>query len=238
MPDKPWLANYPDGIPAEIDPDRYESLAALIRASFARNGEARAFSNRGTTLTFAEADRLSRDFAAYLRNGLGLSPGDRIAVMLPNLLQSPVAIFGILRAGLVTVNVNPMYTPHELEHQLRDSGARAIIVLESFAGTVEAVLPSLPIETVIVTRIGDAFPLLKRVAVDLIVKYVKRLVPRFYVMFYDLCAIDERERTHRDGQPAGDFTLVYHLTSFERNTDIRVKVALAGDTPVVPTVTS
>ena len=181
MPDKPWLANYPDGIPAEIDPDRYESLAALIRASFARNGEARAFSNRGTTLTFAEADRLSRDFAAYLRNGLGLSPGDRIAVMLPNLLQSPVAIFGILRAGLVTVNVNPMYTPHELEHQLRDSGARAIIVLESFAGTVEAVLPSLPIETVIVTRIGDAFPLLKRVAVDFIVKYVKRLVPRWRI---------------------------------------------------------
>ena len=115
-----------------------------------------------TTLSFRTVDRESRAFASYLTHGLALTKGDRVAVMLPNLLQSPIVIFGILRAGLVVVNVNPLYTPHELEHQLKDCGARALIVLENFAHTVAAVLSRTPVETVLVTRVGDALPALKR----------------------------------------------------------------------------
>jgi long-chain acyl-CoA synthetase len=181
MLQKPWLDTYPEGVPAEIDPSRYASLAELVHESFGRHRDAAAFSNRGSSLSFGEVDRLSRDFAAFLRNDLGLSPGERVAVMLPNLLQSPVVIFGIVRAGLVTVNVNPMYTPHELEHQLRDSQARVIVVLENFAHTVEAVLPGCRVGTVVVTRVGDQFPRLKRLAANWLVKHVKRLVPRFRI---------------------------------------------------------
>jgi long-chain acyl-CoA synthetase len=181
MIERPWLAAYPRGIPAEIDPDRYGSIADLLRASFARHRGAPAFSNHGTTLRFADVDDESRCFAAYLSIKLKLDKGDRVAVMMPNLLQSPIVLFGILRAGLVAVNVNPLYTPHELEHQLRDSGARALIVLENFAATAAAALPQTPVETVVVTRIGDEFPAVKRLVTNFVVKYVKKLVPEWQI---------------------------------------------------------
>jgi long-chain acyl-CoA synthetase len=174
---RPWLASYPSTVPAEIDPSRYASVADLLRESFERYGNAPAFSNFGTTLSFAEIDRESRAFASFLVHVLGLAKGDRVAVMLPNLLQSPIVIFGILRAGLVVVNVNPLYTPHELEHQLKDCGARALVVLENFAHTVAAVLAGTAVETVLVTRVGDQLPALKRSIVNFVTHYVKRLVP-------------------------------------------------------------
>jgi long-chain acyl-CoA synthetase len=175
MPAKRWLASYSPGVPAEIDPDRYSSLVALLEASFARFSAQPAFTNLGTTLKFRDVERLSRAFAAYLQT-LGLERGDRVAIMVPNTLQSPVALFGILRAGLVAVNVNPMYTITELGHQLADSGARAVIVLENFAHTVAAALPQTNVETVIVTRLGDHCAPLKRAVVNFVVKHVKKLV--------------------------------------------------------------
>ena len=177
----PWLDAYPPGVPAEIDPDQYSSLAALLEASFERFGDAPAFSNFGEDMSFAQVDRLSRHFAAYLQSLSTLNPGDRVAVMLPNLLQYPVAVFGILRAGLVVVNVNPLYTARELEHQLTDSGARAILVLENFAATVEEVVELTELKTVIVSRLGDHLPAVRRVITDLVVKYVKRLVPKWRI---------------------------------------------------------
>jgi long-chain acyl-CoA synthetase len=174
---RPWLASYPPTVPAEIDPARYASVADLLRASFDRYGDAPAFSNLGTTMSFDAVDRESRAFASYLVNSLRLTKGDRVAVMLPNLLQSPIVIFGILRAGLIVVNVNPLYTPHELEHQLKDCGARALVVLESFAHTVAAVLGKTELMTVLVTRVGDELPALKGVIVNFVTKHVKRLVP-------------------------------------------------------------
>jgi long-chain acyl-CoA synthetase len=176
MPAKRWLAAYSPGVPAEIDADRYPSLVALLDASFARFAEQPAFTNLGTTITFREVERLSRAFAAYLQALPGLKTGDRVAIMVPNTLQSPVVLFGILRAGMVAVNVNPMYTIPELEHQLADSGARVIVVLENFAHTVAAALPNTKLETVIVTRLGDHCSPLKRAVVNFVVKHVKKLV--------------------------------------------------------------
>jgi long-chain acyl-CoA synthetase len=180
MNEKPWLSAYPPGVPAEIDPDLYPSLTALIEAGFERYRDAPAFSNLGTTLSFDDVEEQSRDLAAYLQS-LGLRPGDRVAVMLPNLLQSAVSIVGVLRAGLVVVNVNPLYTARELRHQLTDSGARAIIVLENFAATVEQVLERTPLETVIVTRVGDHLPWPKRPLVNFVVRRLKRMVPAWHI---------------------------------------------------------
>ncbi len=177
MRDKPWVSSYARGVPAEIDPDRYASLPELFCESFERFAERPAFTNRGTTLSFADIDRLSRDFAAYLQTGLGLKVGDRVAVMLPNLLQSVVVIYGALRAGLVVVNVNPLYTARELRHQLADSGAGTIVVLENFAGTVAQVLAQTDVDNVIVTRLGDQFPTFRRLTVNFVVKHVRKLVP-------------------------------------------------------------
>ena len=175
---RPWLNAYPEGIPAEIDPGSYSSLKALMERSFERFESEPAFSNAGTRLSYAETEALSRHFAAFLQ-ARGLEHGDRIAIMMPNLLQYPVAVFAALRAGLAVVNVNPLYTPRELEHQLRDSGARAILVLENFAHTVEQVVQDTEVETVIVTAIGDQYPLFKRALVNLVVRHVKKLVPRW-----------------------------------------------------------
>ena len=175
---RPWLNAYPEGIPAEIDPGSYSSLKALMERSFERFASEPAFSNAGTRLSYAEMEELSRHFAAFLQ-ARGLEHGDRIAIMMPNLLQYPVAVLAALRAGLAVVNVNPLYTPRELEHQLRDSGARAILVLENFAHTVEQVVQDTEVETVIVTAIGDQYPLFKRALVNLVVRHVKKLVPRW-----------------------------------------------------------
>ncbi|HEX5418930.1 MAG TPA: AMP-binding protein [Gammaproteobacteria bacterium] len=180
MSAKPWLAEYPAGVPAEIDAAQYASLVHLFESSVHRFGSLPAFTNRGTTFSFDEVDRLSRGFAAYLQSS-GLARGDRVAIMLPNLLQSPVAIFGALRAGLVVVNVNPLYTARELEHQLADSGARAIIVLENYAATVARALGAGKLERVIVTAVGDLFPVLDRAATNIVVRRVKRLVPEWSI---------------------------------------------------------
>jgi len=176
MPHKPWLAAYSPGVPAEIDPDHYPSLVALLEASFARFATQPAFTNLDTTLTFAEVDRLSRAFAAYLQSIPGARAADRVAIMLPNTLQSPVVLFGILRAGMVAVNVNPQYTVPELEHQLADSGAETVIVLENFAHTVAAALPRTAVKHVVVARLGDHCSPLKRIIVNVVVKHVKKLV--------------------------------------------------------------
>jgi long-chain acyl-CoA synthetase len=177
MTDKYWLRAYPPGVPAEIDPDRYASLCELLEAAFARYAAAPAFSNLGTTLSFAEIDRQSRAFAAYLQSLPGLDKGERVAVMLPNTLQSPVVLFGVLRAGLVAVNVNPQYTIPELEHQLADSGARALVVLENFADTVEHALPNTQVRHVLVSKVGDHLPWPKRALVNFVVKHVQKRVP-------------------------------------------------------------
>jgi long-chain acyl-CoA synthetase len=177
MSPKPWLAAYSPGVPAEIDADRYPSLVALLEASFERFAAQPAFTNLDTTLTFADVERLSRAFAAYLQSLPGIQPGDRVAIMVPNTLQSPVVLFGVLRAGMVAVNVNPMYTVPELEHQLADSGAHTVVVLENFAHTVAAALPRTAVKTVIVTQLGDHCSPLKRAVVNFVVKRVKKLVP-------------------------------------------------------------
>lgn len=176
MPKRHWLDSYPPGVPAEIDPDSFASLNELFDASFRRFSDRIAVTNRGTGLTFAALERASRALAAYLQSVPGLGRGDRVAVMMPNLLQSPVVICGILRAGLAVVNVNPLYTRRELQHQLADSGARVAVVLENFASTLAAVVDKTAVQLVIVTRVGDHFPWAKRVTVNFVVKRLKKLV--------------------------------------------------------------
>lgn len=181
--EKIWLNHYPQGIPAEVDIHEFASLKDVLKRSCERFADLPAYSNMGASLTYAELDQYSRDFAAYLQNALGLHKGDRVAIMMPNLLQYPVALFGVLRAGLVVVNVNPQYTPTELEHQLRDSGAAAIVVLENFAHTLQLVLdknPKLNLK-VITTEVGDMFPLVKEVLTNVVVKYVKKMVPEWNI---------------------------------------------------------
>jgi long-chain acyl-CoA synthetase len=178
---KIWLESYPPGVPAEIDTGVCASLSQLLERSCARFSDGIAFSNMGASITYAELDRLSRDFAAYLQKVLRLRKGERMAIMLPNLLQYPVALFGALRAGLTVVNVNPLYTASELRRQLADSGAIAIVVLENFARTLQEALPGTEVRFVLATQVGDLFPLPKRWLVNLAVKYLKRMVPRWRV---------------------------------------------------------
>ena len=179
--DKIWLDSYPDGVPEQIDIELYASLAEMFADSVRRYGERPAFANMGRTLSFNELDALSRDFAGFLQIRLALGKGDRLAIMLPNLLQYPVALFGALRAGLAVVNVNPLYTARELRHQLSDSGTTAIVVLENFAHVLEECLAETPIKTIIITRMGDLLPFPKSLVVNLVVKYVKQLVPAYHM---------------------------------------------------------
>lgn len=179
--EKFWLESYPEQVPAQIDADRYASLVEMFDDSVRRFGDRPAFANMGATLTFRELDALSRRFAAFLQSRLGLDKGDRFAIMLPNLLQYPVALFGALRAGLVVVNVNPLYTPRELRHQLNDSGTSAVLILENFAHVLEECLADTPVRSVVTTRMGDLLPFPKSAIVNLVVKYVKQLVPAFHI---------------------------------------------------------
>jgi long-chain acyl-CoA synthetase len=176
--DKIWLRHYPPGTPAEISLDPATTLVDVLRDSCERFGPAPAFHNLGTTLSFADIDRRSRDFAAWL-SARGLGKGERIALMMPNLLQYPIAMFGALRAGLVVVNTNPLYTPRELEHQLRDSGAVAIVVLANFAHVVEKVIARTQVRHVIVTQIGDLLPFPKGAIVNWAARRVKHMVPPY-----------------------------------------------------------
>jgi len=178
-----WLKSYPLGIPAVVDLNEFASLKDMLLRSCQRFGKLPAFSNMGASITYAELDRSSRDFAAYLQKALGLHKGDRVALMMPNLLQYPVALIGILRAGLVVVNVNPQYTVPELEHQLTDSGAVAIVVLENFAHTLQEVLErNLTLNlAVVTTQVGDMFPMVKELLTNVVVKYVKHMVPEWKI---------------------------------------------------------
>jgi long-chain acyl-CoA synthetase len=177
--EKIWLRNYPAGVPAEINPDELPSLQALLLRSLEKYADRPAFTMMDRTLTYRDLDRLSRDFAAYLQKVAGLGKGDRIAVMLPNILQYPVALAGAFRAGLTVVNTNPLYTPRELEHQLRDSGAKAVLILENFAATLADVIEATGVETVIVTGIGDLFPFPKSLLVNFVLRHVKKQVPEY-----------------------------------------------------------
>jgi len=179
--EKIWLKSYPKDVPETINPDHYQSLVELFEESVKKFKDLPSYVNMGHTLTYGELDLLSRDFAAYLQNDLKLVKGDRVAIMLPNVLQYPIAMFGALRAGLVVVNVNPLYTPRELKHQLNDSGAKAIVVISNFASTLEKVVDETPVEHVVVTNLGDQFSPLKRTVVNFVVKYVKKLVPDFHL---------------------------------------------------------
>ena len=174
--DKPWLKSYPEGVPEHIDLDRFHSVVDILEQSCGKYRDRTAFVNMGTSISYAELDHMSRDFAAWLQS-LGLKAGDRVALMMPNLLQYPVALFGVLRAGLVVVNTNPMYTPRELRHQLVDSGARAIVVLENFAHVVEEVRDDVPLEHIVVTSIGDLLDFPKGAITNFVVRRVKRMVP-------------------------------------------------------------
>ncbi|EOZ6413088.1 long-chain-fatty-acid--CoA ligase FadD [Cronobacter turicensis] len=178
---KVWLNRYPADVPAEINPDRYHSLVDLFEQSCTRFADQPAFTNMGEVMTFRKLEERSRAFAAWLQQGLGLQKGDRVALMMPNLLQYPVALFGILRAGMIVVNVNPLYTPRELEHQLNDSGASAIVIVSNFAHTLEKVVDKTPVKHVILTRMGDQLSTAKGTLVNFVVKYVKRLVPKYHL---------------------------------------------------------
>jgi long-chain acyl-CoA synthetase len=177
--EKIWLKHYPAGTPSEINPDEYESLVAMLDSSFQKFAEKPAFYNLGVTLTFKELDDYSKAFAAYLQQQLGMQPGAKIALMLPNILQYPVALFGSLRAGLTVVNINPLYTAPELIHQLNDSGATALVVLENFAATVTKAWPALSLQHVILTKIGDLLPFLKATVFNFFLKYIHKKIPEY-----------------------------------------------------------
>lgn len=179
--DKIWLDHYGPGVPHTIDADHYPSLNEIFEESFRRFADQPAFINMGETLSYRRVDELSRAFAAYLQQDLHLQRGDRVAVMMPNLLQYPIVVMGILRAGMVVVNVNPLYTPRELRHQLRDSGAKAIVIISNFAHTLEKVVNDTEVRHVILTRLGDQLKAPKRALVNFVVKYIKKLVPKYYL---------------------------------------------------------
>lgn len=178
---KVWLKRYPADVPAEINADRYTSLVELFEHAALQYADKTAFINMGQPMTYRQLDKQSRDFAAWLQQGLGLKQGDRVALMMPNLLQYPVALFGVLRAGMVVVNVNPLYTPRELKHQLNDSGASAIVIVSNFAHTLEKVVAETPIKHVMLTRMGDQLAPVKATLVNFVVKYVKKLVPKYHL---------------------------------------------------------
>jgi long-chain acyl-CoA synthetase len=178
MTDRIWLSSYPAGVPAEIDASLYGSLVDLMEESFLKHADKVAYSFMGQDLSYSQTDTLSQAFAAYLQ-GLGLVKGDRVAIMMPNVPQYPVAVAAILRAGLVVVNVNPLYTPRELEHQLKDSGAKAIVIIENFASTLEKCLAATAVKHVVLCAMGDLLGLVKGSVVNYVVRKVKKIVPPF-----------------------------------------------------------
>ncbi len=179
--DRPWFQQYPEGIPREIDVDEFPSVVSVLENAIDNYRSRPAFSNLGRTLTYAEIDELSRQFAAYLLGELKLKKGDRVAIMLPNCLQYPIATFGVLRAGLTVVNTNPMYTARELRHQLVDSGASVVLVLDNFGDTVQEVVRDTPVKQVITTGLGDMLGFPKGNIVNFVLKYVKKMVPEYNI---------------------------------------------------------
>jgi long-chain acyl-CoA synthetase len=177
----PWFKHYSEGVPEKINPDRYASLVEMYDEVMQRCADNIAFSNYGVSISYAELNQKSEQFAAYCQQQLGLKHGDRVALMIPNLLQYPVAIFGLLRAGMVVVNVNPLYTASELQHQLQDAAVSAIVVLENYAHVVEKVLPKLQLRNVIVTKMGDLLGPVKGSLINAVVKYIKKIVPKYHI---------------------------------------------------------
>jgi long-chain acyl-CoA synthetase len=178
MTDRIWLKSYPPGVPADLDTSQYPSLVALMEESFKKYAGRTAYSFMGRDVTFGETDSLSEAFAVYLQS-LGLAKGDRVAIMMPNVPQYPVAVAAILRAGFVVVNVNPLYTPRELEHQLKDSGSKAIVIIENFAATLEKCIANTPVKHVVLCAMGDKLGFLKGTLVNYVVRHVKKMVPEF-----------------------------------------------------------
>ncbi len=179
MVEKIWLAQYPENTPADIDTSEYASLKDLIESAFRKYRDLPAFTNMGHSISYGDLDQMSRYFGAYLQKAAGLNKGDRVAVMMPNVLQYPVAVYGILRAGLCVVNVNPLYTPRELEHQLKDSGARAIVIFENFANTLQEVVAGTDVSTIITAAVGDLLPFPKGAIANFVVRKIKKMVPDY-----------------------------------------------------------
>ncbi|MBU3057040.1 long-chain-fatty-acid--CoA ligase FadD1 [Pseudomonas indica] len=210
-----WKDKYPVGVAAEIDPDQYPNIQAVLKQSCQRFADKPAFSNLGKTLTYGELYELSGAFAAYLQQHTDLQPGDRIAVQLPNVLQYPVVVFGAMRAGFIVVNTNPLYTAREMEHQFNDSGAKALICLANMAHLAEEVLPKTGVRHVVVTEVGDMLPPLKRLLVNSVVKYVKKMVPAYNlpqaVKFTEALA-KGRGKAPQDANPASGDVAVLQYT--------------------------
>jgi long-chain acyl-CoA synthetase len=178
--DRPWLKNYPNGVPANINPNEYQNLVEMFEETFEKYRKLPAFTCMGKSITFDQLDKMSKQFGAYLLSR-GLEPGDKIALMMPNLLQYPIALFGALRAGLVIVNTNPLYTPREMKHQFSDSGAKAIVIAENFAANLEKVIHDTSIKTVIVTSIGELLGTVKGMLTNFVVRTVKGMVPKYNI---------------------------------------------------------
>ena len=176
---RPWLAHYPQGVPAQIDVEEFPSVVSVLENAIEKFRDRPAFRNFGKTLTYGDIDRLSAQFAAYLLGELKLKKGDRVAIMMPNCLQYPIATFGVLRAGLTVVNTNPMYTPRELKHQLEDSGAKVVFVLDNFGKTVQEVVAGTQVQQVVTTGLGDMVGGLKGPIMNFALKYVKKMVPDY-----------------------------------------------------------
>ena len=179
--ERTWLQQYPTGVPTDIDPDEYASIRDLFEEACNTHGHKPAYTNLGATLTFAQLDELSRAFAAWLQKKSGLTAGDRVALMMPNVLQYPVALFGVLRAGMVVVNTNPLYTPRELEHQLKDSGAKCIVIVENFAHVLQQVLSGTDVKTVLVTQVGDLLGWPRGFIVNFVLRHIRKQVPAWHM---------------------------------------------------------
>ena len=205
---KPWLSSYPEGVPAEIDLNEFSSVNDVFDEAVRNYADRPAFHNMGTTLTYTELDQRVAQFAAFLECKLGLKKGDRIVLMMPNCLQYPIALFGALRAGLVVVNTNPLYTPRELKHQLQDSGAKAVVVLDNFGATVETVLKELKVPHIITSGLGDQLSGLKRPIVNFVVKRIKKMVPAYSIpgaiRFNDALAAGKAQNCSRPKVEHGD----------------------------------
>jgi long-chain acyl-CoA synthetase len=179
MSEYPWRANYPKDIPYEINPDQYPSLIDFLEEVFESFHDRPAYENMGKVMTYGELDTLSRNFASFLTEDLGLEPGDRLAIQMPNILQFPIALFGAIRAGIIVVNTNPLYTASEMKHQFNDAGAKAVVIVANFAHNLEEILPETSIEHVILTQLGDQIGGLKGALVNFVVKKVNKMVPKF-----------------------------------------------------------
>ena len=179
--EKIWLSQYDEGVPEYADVTAYSSISAVFNESAAQYGQRPAFTNMGKTLTYAETKQYVDQFSAYLQNVLKLPKGERVAIMMPNVLQYPIAVFGALQAGYVVANVNPLYTPRELEHQLVDCGATTIVVLENFANTLGLVLKNTPVKNVIIANIGEMLGGVKGTLVNFVLRHVKKMVPDYNI---------------------------------------------------------